>query len=271
MNGQFDIIIVGDSKSGNTIVKSLAAAAASIKIAFISREFKRTTTRDFINVEYVTGNVAFTDYKNRLFGCYLSTGERLYCTHLIVATGLRYEPLTVNSKTIIDVFNTADNIDKQAKIQQAIVVGGSDAAAKLALAAAKKYRYVYLCTKTMDICATDSTVKKLNDAHNIVVLPNSSITKVYMTKGVITSVELDSYSSLTCSAIFAKTPAVPDVDFVSAKLFAKDDEGFLKTTKYLESVLVPKCFAAGNCVKKSTKKMVLALIDNVLKDFIGGI
>ena len=53
MNYQYDLIIIGDSKEGNQLVKSIALANLNIKIAFISREFKSATTPDFLNVEYI--------------------------------------------------------------------------------------------------------------------------------------------------------------------------------------------------------------------------
>ena len=73
MNTQFDVIIIGDSKAGNEALACIASANRCISVAFISREFKSTTTKDFLNVEYIKEEVVFTDYKNRLFGCYLNT------------------------------------------------------------------------------------------------------------------------------------------------------------------------------------------------------
>ena len=67
MNLQVDIIVIGDSLSGHTVVNKLASANPMIKMVFISREFKSTTTHDFLNVEYIKEEVVFTDYKNRLF------------------------------------------------------------------------------------------------------------------------------------------------------------------------------------------------------------
>ena len=88
MNCQVDIVIIGDSKDGHEALKKLAAAKPDIKIAFISREYKSTTTHDYLNVEYIKDEVIFIDYKNRLFGCYLKTGKQVYSTHLIIASGL---------------------------------------------------------------------------------------------------------------------------------------------------------------------------------------
>jgi thioredoxin reductase len=269
MNRQFDIIIIGDSKDGNEAVKQLAKCA-SIKIAFVSDTFKSTTTRDFINVEYIKDRAVFIDYKNRLFGCYLKSGDRLYCTHLIVAAGLQYEPLIVNHKIVPNVFNTAADIGKLAKNQQAVVLGNTDIEAKLALTIAKKYKYVYLCSDTIDLKTTEATAKKLAIAKNIVVLLNTSVMNVTTSNGELKSVELDNYATVTCSAIFVKTVAKPDTDFISTKFIEKDTYGYLKTTANLESQLIPKCFATGSCTCKNNKKMTQAMIDTILKDFMEG-
>ena len=106
MNYQYDLIIIGDSKEGNQLVKNIADANINIKIAFISREFKTATTPDFLNVEYLKDEVVLTDYKNRLFGCYLKSGTRLYATHLVFAVGQKYAPFMINNKKVPNVFNS---------------------------------------------------------------------------------------------------------------------------------------------------------------------
>lgn len=267
MNQQFDVIIIGDSKAGNDTLKAIASKSPTIKIAFISREFKDSTTRDFLNVEYITDEVIFTDYRNRLFGCYLKGGARHYCTHLIVASGLRYEPLKLGNKLIPNVFNSADNISRVAKNLQAVVLGKTDADAKLAIAAAKKYKYVYFCTENMSPNISCKNIEKLANIANLVVLPNTSIVKFNADTSGLRSIELDNYSTVTCSAIFTKTKSTPEVDFVSTKLIARDNNGYLTVDSKLESTLVPKCFALGNCTRKSTKTMSSAMIESILKDF----
>ena len=268
MNRQFDVIVIGDSKAGNDAIKNIAAANRAIKIAFISREFKSSTTRDFLNVEYIKDEVTFTDYKNRLFGCYLKSGVRHYCTHLIIASGLSYAPFMIGNKVVPGVFNTVTEIPKAARQQVAIVVGNGDADTKLALAVAKKYKYVYLCTKGMELALSEVTRKKLEKAVNILVLPNVSIAKTTFENEILTSVILDNYSKITCNAIFAKTNAAPETDFVSEKLISKEN-GYLKTSDIAQSLLVPKCFAIGNCASKSTKKMQVSMVEAIINDFKG--
>jgi thioredoxin reductase len=273
MNYQYDLIIIGDSKEGNQLVKSIASENINIKIAFISREFKSATTPDFLNVEYLKDEVVLTDYKNRLFGCYLKGGGRLYATHLIFAVGQKYAPFTVNNKKVPKVFNTAVDIPKEAKKLPAIVLVRNEADVKLAFEVAKKYKYAYLCLDEFAGKYSEDVNKKLLQKHssNIVVLPNTHIKKVSAYDETLINVELDSYSTVLCSAIYVKTDASPDTACIPARagLIKANEAGYLETTDKLESTLVQKCFAVGTCVQKCTKKMINSLIKAILTDFGG--
>ena len=267
MNSQVDIIVIGDSSAGHDIVKRVASTKPSIKMAFISREFKNATTHDYLNVEYIKDEVIFTDYKNRLFGVYLKSGARVYCTHLVIASGLSYEPLMLNHKQVPNVYNNIDDIPKAAKNQPAIVLVDNNADVKFALNVAKKYKQVYLCTKTVEVPdLTPANKNKLSCAENIVVLPNTSVVKFQANEGILQKVELDTYSTVTCSAIFVKTKAKPETDFVS-NICGKTTDNFLVTSNEAQSLLVPKCFAIGNCAAKYTQKMRIAVVEAILKDF----
>lgn len=269
MNCQVDIIVIGDSKAGHEAVKNIASVNPKIKMVFVSREFKSSTTHDYLNVEYIKEEVVFTDYKNRLFGCYLKNGDRIYGTHLIIASGLLYEPLVLNNKLVPCVYNNLDDIPKAAKSSPAIVLGHKNSDVKFALAVAKKHKHVYLCTKQFSLSddVTPTNIKKLSEAKNIAILPNTTLLKVVTSDGILQAAELDNYSTVTCSAIYIKTDAVPEVNFVSDKLIKKTSTGQLDITDKAESTLVPKCYAIGNCAKKYTKRISQAMIESILNDF----
>lgn len=273
MNYRYDIIIIGDSKEGNQLVKSIASANINIKIAFISREFKITTTPDFLNIDYIKDEVIFTDYKNRLFGCYLQSQNVLYATHLIFAVGQKYAPFMLNNKKVLNVFNTTANIPKEAKKTPAIVLLQNETDVTMAFEVAKKYKYVYLCLEEFSGKVLEVLDKKLlkKPLENIVVLPNTHIKKVTAANENLINVELDNYSTILCAAIYIKTKASPDTACISARagLIKTDEAGYLITDNKLESTLVPKCFAVGNCAQKSTKTMINSLIKSILTDFGG--
>lgn len=273
MNYQYDLIIIGDSKEGNQLVKSIATANVNIKIAFISREFKTSTTPDFLNVEYIKDEVILTDYKNRLFGCYLKSGSRLYTTHLVFAVGQKYAPFTVNNKCVPNVFNTTVDIPKEAKKLPAVVLVRTEADVTMAFEVAKKYKYAYLCLDEFGGKCADAVNKKLQakQSSNIVILPNTHIKKVSTYDETLINVELDNYSTVLAAAIYVKTEASPDTSCVSARagLIKTNEAGYLETNDRLESTLVPKCFAVGSCTQKCTKKMMNSLIETILTDFGG--
>ena len=169
-----------------------------------------------------------------------------------------------------NVFNTAVDIPKEAKDLPAIVLGRKEADVKLALAVAKKYRYVYLCSETMELDCSDSTFKKLKQTTNIVFLPNTKPIGFSTANSSIKSVEFDNYSTITCSAIYVKTDVSPDTACISSRvgLIKANEEGYLETNN-LESTLVPRCYAVGSCAQKCTKRMINKLIDTILADFGG--
>ena len=272
MNYQYDVIIIGDSKEGSQLIKNIASNI-NIKIAFISREFKASTTNSFLNVDYIKDEVVLTDYKNRLFGCYLKNGSRLYATHLIFAVGQKYAPYLVNNKKVPNVFNTVVDIPKEAKQLPAIVVAKNEIDISMALEVAKKYKYVYLCLNDFGTWIPEALRKKLllKQAANIVVLPNTHINKVASRDETLSTVELDNYSTVTCAAIYVKTEVSPDTACVSprAGLIKANESGYFITDDKLESTLVPKCFAIGNCAQKCTKKMITNLLEAISTDFGG--
>ena len=268
MNYQVDIIIIGDSKAGHEILDKIASNKPKIKLAFISQAFKSTTTHDYLNVEYFRDEVVLVDYKNRLFGCYLKNGNRIYATHLIIAAGLNYEPLILNNKPAIGVYNTVDDIPKAAKNQPAVVVCNTNAEVKFALDVAKKYKHVYLCTKDIAIAGlTETNSNKLANTDNLVILQNTSLLKTITKDGVLQKVEFNNYTSINCSAIFVKTPSKPAVDFIPINIIERTELGYLVTDAKTESTLVPKCFAVGNCAQKYTKAMEQAVVETILSDF----
>jgi thioredoxin reductase len=269
MNLLVDIMIVGDSKSGHDLLDKLATSKPTINIAFVSQTFKSTTTRDYVNVKYFRNEVVYVSYRHRLFCCYMKNGDHIYSTHIVIASGVTYEPLMINNEPIPCVFNNVEEVLKNAKDQPALVLCNKDSDVKLALEVAKKYKQVYLCTKELELTkkVSSATAKKLNKAENIAVLPNTSISKAISKDGVLQKIELDNYSTVNCSAIYAKTDAKPATEYLPKKLIQRDDMGYLMVSDKCESTLVPKCYAAGNCLPKYTKAMEQALTEAIINDF----
>lgn len=269
MSRQIDLIVIGDTPEGRAIVKQVASENPLVKIAFVSQTFRSSLTRDFLNVEYIKDEVIFIDYKNRLFSCYLKSAEQLYSTHLVIATGVTYEPFKVKGKIVPNVYNNLNDLPKYSHSNPAVVIGNSAADLKFALAVAKKYKQVYFCHDSIAIPeVTEALQARAAKSKNIVILPNTQVTKIYRNKDTqeLTGIETSLYTRITCSAIYIKTAAVPATDFIPDKLIAKKD-GYLIVNSSAESTRVPKCFAIGNCLQKSPARLQKVIINQLLDDF----
>ena len=157
---------------------------------------------------------------------------------------------------------------KSSKDQPAVVICNQESDVKFALDVAKKYRQVYLCTKEINLVEniSSATAKKLSKVENLAILPNTSIKKIISNNGELQKVELDNYSEITCSAIYAKTDSKPAIDFVPRNILPRE-YGYPVIKDNCASVLVPCCFVAGDCINKYTKTMEQRLIESILKDF----
>jgi thioredoxin reductase len=268
MNYRVDVIVVGDSKNGHAILDKLASSRPTLHAAFISKSFKDTTKHDYTNVKYFKNEVEYVSYRQRLFCCFLKNGDNIFGTHLVVATGLNYEPLVINNKQVPCVFNSTEDVAKTAKDLPALVICNQEADAKLALDAAKKYKQVYLCTRAVDLAESLSatTMNKLAKTENIAILPNTSVQKVISNEGSLQKVELDNYSEVSCNAIYTNTPGKPAIEFLPKKILQKE-EGYPVATENCESTLVPGCFVVGSSLKKYTKAMEQKVIDTILNAF----
>ena len=266
MNSKFDLIVIGDSKEGRSLVKTLATASSQLKIAFISEAFQNNI-RDHLNVEYLQGKVTFIDYYRMLFGCYLDSGDRIYGTHLIFATGEVYEPFMFDNKIVPNVYNTPTQVLEKSKDAQAAVVGNDEEILKIALKVANKYKHLYICIEGIQLNCSKALQEKLKSIPSVVILPNTRIKDFLTEDGELKALKLDNYSALTCSVIYTKTKANGNTAYIPQNLFARDSQGYLITSKNLESTLVPKCFAVGSCTQKCTKNMINLLKTEILKDF----
>lgn len=268
MNFRVDVIIVGDSKSGHDILDKLAKSNPNINVAFISQAFKSTTAHDYANVKYFKDEVKYVSYRHRLFCCYMNNGDNIFGTHLVVASGLKHEPLVINNKQVPCVFNNIDDVSNLAKDQAALVVCNQESDAKLAVEVAKKYKHAYICTKELNLTESLSaaTAKKLNKAENITVLHNASIKNTISDSGVLQMVELDNYSEIACSAIYLKNDSAPAIDFIPRKIISRDG-AYPIVRDNCESYLVPGCFVVGTCLKKYTKAMEQKIVESILRDF----
>ena len=235
----------------------------------ISQAFKSTTSQDYANVKYFKNEVEYVSYRHRLFCCYMKNGDNLFSTHLIIATGLKYEPVLINNEEIPGIFYSIDRLSSKSAEQAVLVISNQEPDIKFVTEIAKRYQQAYLSTTEVDFIKNlpAAAAKKIAKLDNLNILSNTSIKKIaFDINTSLYNIEFDNYSSITCAAIYAKTTTKPALDFVPKKLLLREaDEPIV--TDNCESTLVPKCFVAGSCLNKYTKTMEQKLVNLVLKDF----
>lgn len=266
MNFETDIIIVGASSEGIKISEMLSKTCPEFKVTLITKNLNtKAKIAETINV--VLGEVTFTNYRKGLFGCYLSNNQCIFSRSIIFATGVDNAIFKCNNRVVPNAYFEAANLPKTLKEEQAIVFGDSEERVKLAIAVAKKARFVYLCTPTNFLNLTAKTEDKLRNTENIVWLPRANCSSFATSKdGHLRKILLDTYAEITCSAVFPETQKTPATKFIAKNLFPRTPEGYLKTSSG-ESSLVPFCFAIGKCVENFDKKILNQIINYLKENF----
>ena len=129
-------------------------------------------------------------------------------------------PLKVKNKTLSEVYNKITDAPKAGPESQAVVIGHDDAAVKLAIAAAKKYMYVYLCAESLKLNCKEELKEKFSKVKNIALLPGCKITNFSTDKeGNLKDITLDTYATVRCNVIFMLGKSEPDLSYIFSPCF----------------------------------------------------
>lgn len=240
---RYDLIIIGTDLQIDTFKETFAGSNINIAVVGDLTE----ELQEYSNITCFKAPFELLDYRNRLFGCYLEGGIRLYSTTILVALGTKNLPLICKNKPVPNVYYNSKTYPKGSKDMQAIVLGGSQKCLRYALDISKKFRYVYVCSDSFELQGTEKQKARLEACKNVVVLPGTKLVNVVTKNGTLQTVELDTYSTITCSAIYADTPLMPNVKGVPNRFFQQTTEKFLLTSQTGESTLIPNLFATGTC------------------------
>lgn len=240
---RYDLIIIGTDLKVPIFTEIFKDCSA--RIAIIGEP--PSAIKELKNIEVFTAPFELLDYRNRLFGCYLEGGIRLFSTTILVAMGTKNIPLLCKNKQVPNAYYDSKSLPKNHKESQAVILGSSQKCLRLALDLSKKFRYLYLCTETFDLQGTDKQKARLEACKNVVVLPGAKLLSVTTKNGTLQSIELDTYSTITCSAVYADTPTIPATRGIPVKFFNLSPDKFLITTPSGESTIIPSLFATGSC------------------------
>jgi thioredoxin reductase len=179
----------------------------------------------------------------------------------VVAVGTK--PIKSNLKNSNIRYNLNDL--KASKTNPAVVVGNNTLAATYALAMAKKFKYVYLCSNTVELDCEAKYLKKLENTANIVHLPNCNIISCKNDKeGNLTEVQLDTYSTIRCTTLVMSLGRTPDNSGLSKRMLEIDSDGYIITKEFNQTTVVPNIYAIGTCAQNGAKNRLIPTINHLI-------
>ena len=253
-NKIFDVVIVGASAEGIALCEYLIAKNSALKIALVSSNFSnckpRQTLEGILKVEHT---VIYSSYVHGLIGFELEDGSKIFGLNAVITTGSK--PIKLNFNTPNIYYKTAD-VKRATKNNQTVIVGNTTKAIHAAFWAAKKFKYVYLCSSTFELNGSKEELKKLHSIDNIVHLPNCQIIDVKNNRyGNLVELTLSTYDTIRCNSIIAITDRLPDVPQLNPAMITLD-EGYIDVNHLGETAKIPKLFALGACTKHNTKRNI---------------
>lgn len=259
-NQLYDVIVIGASEEGINFCSQLMTKTKDVKVALVSRSFNRP-----VNIEGITKinkEVIFSSYNRGLIGLNLSDHSRIFGLNVVIAVGTK--PIKSTLKNCNIRYNLNGLITS--KTSPAVVVGNDNLAATYALTLAKKFKYVYLCSNTLELTCDSKYIKKLENTANIAYLPNCNVIACKNDKeGRLVEVQLDTYSSIKCTALIMSLGRLPDNSGLAKQMLKVDEAGYIITKEFNQTTVVPKIYAIGTCTKASPKTRLAAVINNIIE------
>ena len=259
MSQLYDVIVIGASEEGISFCEQLLAKTIGLKVALVSRNFNRHV--DVAGLTKISGEVIFSTYNRGMIGLTLHDRTQVFGVNVVIAVGTR--PIKSNLKNSNIHYNLL-NI-KASKTTPAVVVGNNNLAVSYALALAKKFKYVYLCSSSVELNCDAKYIKKLENVANIAHLSNCNIIGCKNDKdGKLVEVQLDTYSSIRCSTLVMSLGRVPDNPGLSKRMVEVDSNGYIITKEFNVTTVIPNIYAIGTCTKSCTKTRLVPVINHLI-------
>lgn len=262
-----DVIVIGASKEGINVAIKLAQKDPKINVAIVSKDFKNWSSKypQPANVYKIEQEVTYTTFNRGLYGIYLKDSTRLFSCNLVIATETKSSPLKIKTRSI-EVYDNLTKAPKAGTDDQAVIIGQNDVAVKLAIAASKKYRYVYLCAESLKLNCKEDLKVKFSKVKNIALLPGCKITNFSTDKdGKLKDITLDTYATVRCNVIFMFSQKEPDTYYLPNKFISTNENKAIITDEINESVKIKGIYVVGACNANYKKKAILKMCDHIIE------
>ena len=259
MSQLYDVIVIGASEEDISFCEQLLAKTVGLKVALVSRNFNRPV--EVTGLTKITGEVIFSSYNRGMIGLTLHDRTQVFGVNVIIAVGTK--PVKSNLKNSNIRYNLLDI--KVSKNSPVVVAGNDTLAVTYALTLSKKFKYVYLCSNSIELACEARYLKKLENTANIVHLPNCNVIGCKNDKnGNLAEVQLDTYSSIRCTALVMSLGRTPDNSGLSKRMIETDVNGYIVTKGFNVTTIVPTIYAIGACTKNGTKTRLVPIVNHLI-------
>lgn len=265
-NELYDIIVLGASESGIALCEMIKAKSPEMKVALVSKHFNYVkSTNKLLDTKLIIGESVLSSYNHGAIILSLKDRSLVVGKNLVIATGGK--PIKAAKDTLknIDICYKPSEITINPKNKPAVVYGDGELAVSYALELAKKFKYIYLCSSVFKLDCNSKLLNKLNNAANIVHLPNCHIVSCKNDKdGKLAEITLDTYETIRCSALVIALGRLPDASGVGTRMIELDKDNYIKTNSLHQTTLVPNIYAIGECTRHDTKRSITTVCNHIL-------
>ena len=235
----YDIAVIGDSKIGRQVAKSLARKSkGKLAIAFVSSSFKSDPT--IANVDAYENELLQICYRRGVIDLYLSKNLEICCLKAVLAVGSSFARLDAPKKRV------SVSINEQTS---KIVIGSGKAAVDEALKIASDGTDTYLVYESFLETSDDVSAakkKRIDATKNLHLLQNSSAEYELVTSDGAT-VGIETESERLIGEIICRAKKIPDTSCVKDEIASKDLSGRIVVDETLKTSKIKSLYAIGSC------------------------
>ena len=208
-----------------------------------------------LDIEYLYDKVTKAELSNDEKILYTAGGKKISCKYLVIATGRlskklfndddRYAGKGISYCALCD-----GNLYKGLNVA---VVGAGSSAMEEALYLADICKSVTMIIRGEELTGDQSLIDDINNKNNIKCVYNSNVTEYNIENGKLTSVTLDSGSTIEVNGLFISIGSVP-----SASIFdVEKDKGFIIVDNECMTN-IENVYACGDVIKKNVYQLTTA-------------